>query len=66
VEDGGPTKLSNLCLVCRRHHRRLHRPGWSAVLRSDAELVVTDPSGRLFTSHPPGQHPRPPPEMFAA
>ncbi|MGI8758475.1 MAG: DUF222 domain-containing protein [Acidimicrobiales bacterium] len=29
-------------------------------------LVVTDPSGRLFTSHPPGKHPRPPPEMFAA
>jgi hypothetical protein len=66
VEDGGPTKIENLCLLCRRHHRRLHRSGWSAVLRSDAALVVTDPSGRLFTSHPPGKHPRPPPEMFAA
>jgi hypothetical protein len=66
VDDGGPTKIENLCLLCRRHHRRLHRPGWSAVLRSDATLVVTDPSGRLFTSHPPGKHPRPPPAMLAA
>jgi hypothetical protein len=66
VEDGGPTKMSNLCLLCRRHHRGLHRPGWSAELTADAELVVTDPGGRVFTSAPPGKHPRPPPEMFAA
>ncbi|MBA2438680.1 MAG: hypothetical protein H0V52_10090 [Acidimicrobiia bacterium] len=42
------------------------RPGWSAELTADAELVVTDPGGRLFTSHPPGQHPRPPPALLAA
>jgi hypothetical protein len=36
------------------------------VLKADADLVVTDPGGRLFTSHPSGKHPRPPPEMFAA
>jgi hypothetical protein len=66
VDDDGPTKMPNLCLLCRRHHRRPHRPGWSAVLKADAELVVTDPNGRVFTSAPPGQHPRPPPEMFAA
>ncbi|CAN5242532.1 hypothetical protein BH24ACT1_BH24ACT1_02020 [soil metagenome] len=66
VEDGGPTCLANTCLLCRRHHRRLHRKGWSAELKPDAELMVTDPCGRVFTSHPPGNRPRPPPELFAA
>ncbi|HEV8617702.1 MAG TPA: HNH endonuclease signature motif containing protein [Methylomirabilota bacterium] len=36
--DGGPTTLSNLALLCRRHHRAVHeeglsarsRPGWRA------------------------------------
>ena len=25
--DGGPTSVSNLLLLCRRHHRMIHRPG---------------------------------------
>jgi hypothetical protein len=25
--DGGPTSLDNLLLLCRRHHRAVHRPG---------------------------------------
>src|SRR5207247_9367958 len=25
--DGGPTALSNLVLMCRAHHRLVHRPG---------------------------------------
>jgi len=66
VEDGGPTCLANTCLLCRRHHRRLHRKGWSAELKPDAELVVKDPNGRVFTSHPPGSRSRPPPALFAA
>jgi hypothetical protein len=66
VEDGGPTCPSNCCLLCRRHHVRLHKPGWSATLEHDATLVVTDPSGRTFTSEAPIRHPRPPPELFAA
>jgi len=66
VRDGGPTCPTNFCLLCRRHHRRLHRPGWSAVLSAEADLVVTDPSGRLFTSHPPRSSARPPPALFAA
>ncbi|MDQ3304961.1 MAG: HNH endonuclease, partial [Actinomycetota bacterium] len=65
VEDGGPTCPSNCCLLCRRHHVRLHKPGWSATLDGDATLVVTDPSGRVFTSEAPIRHPRPPPELFA-
>ncbi len=64
VEDGGPTCPSNCILLCRRHHVRLHKPGWSAKLDDDATLVVTDPSGRAFTSEAPIRHPRPPPELF--
>ena len=66
VEDGGPTCPSNCVLLCRRHRVRLHRKGWSAELRPDAALVVKDPGGRVFTSHPPGSRPRPPPQLFAA
>ncbi len=66
VEDGGATCPSNCALFCRRHHVRLHKPGWSATLDDDATLVVTDPSGRVFTSEAPIRHPRPPPELFAA
>ena len=29
VEDGGTTCASNCVLLCRRHHTRLHRKGWS-------------------------------------
>ncbi len=66
AEDGGPTCASNCVLLCRRHHSRLHRKGWSAELKPDGELVVHNPDGRVFTSHPPGSRPRPPPALFAA
>ncbi|MCA1657644.1 MAG: HNH endonuclease, partial [Actinobacteria bacterium] len=54
----GPTKLDNLALVCSRHHHRLHQPGWHAKLLPDATLEVTDPQGRVRTSHPPRAGPR--------
>lgn len=50
----GPTKLDNLVLLCRRHHKRLHKPGWHAKLLPDATFEVTDPTGHVRTSHPPG------------
>ncbi len=66
AEDGGPTCPSDCVLLCRRHHTRLHRKGWSAELTDDGALVVHNPDGRVFTSHPPGNRPRPPPELFGA
>ena len=66
VEHGGSTCPENACLLCRRHHTRLHRPGWSATMAADGELVVTDPDGRAHTSRPPDHGPRPPPALFAA
>jgi hypothetical protein len=50
----GPTNLGNMVLLCRRHHRRLHRPGWEAKLLPDATLHITDPQGQVRTSRPPG------------
>ena len=50
----GPTNLGNLVLLCRRHHKRLHRPGWEAKLLPDATFEVTDPTGRVRTSRPRG------------
>jgi hypothetical protein len=53
VEQKGPTCLSNLVLVCSRHHHRLHQPRWQAKLRPDATLEVTDPYGRHWATAPP-------------
>jgi len=50
--DGGATALSNLVLLCSRHHHRLHRPGWSARLDPDGTFSVTGPGGFVRTSVP--------------
>jgi hypothetical protein len=52
-EHGGPTRLDKLVLVCRRHHSRLHRPGWHAKLLPDATFEITDPAGKVRSSRPP-------------
>jgi Domain of unknown function (DUF222) len=59
VLDGGSTCLDNLTLQCTRHHHLLHTPGWHAKLLPDNTLEITDPHGRVHTSHPPDPH-RPP------
>ncbi len=33
--DGGPTDLSNLVLLCRRHHRKIHHHGFRVQMRED-------------------------------
>jgi hypothetical protein len=53
VERGGPTRLANLVLLCRRHHHLLHLPRWSARLDDDGTLSVTNPYGRSRTTGPP-------------
>jgi hypothetical protein len=50
---GGRTNLSNLVMLCRRHHRMLHKPGWSARLDDDANFEVTDPKDVVRVTHPP-------------
>jgi Domain of unknown function (DUF222)/HNH endonuclease len=41
--DGGPTKLWNLILMCRRHHRLLHEGGWQLVGAGDNLLQAVPP-----------------------
>jgi hypothetical protein len=53
-QAGGPTQLANLMLLCSRHHHLLHRPRWHAKLLPDPTLEITDPTGPVRTSHPPG------------
>jgi hypothetical protein len=57
VTDHGPTALSNLVLLCARHHHRLHQPGWQAKLLPDATFEVTDPHGRVRSTSPPRADP---------
>jgi hypothetical protein len=53
-ESGGPTRLDNLVLLCRRHHHKAHSPGWHVTLADDATLTVTAPNGRVSRTKPPG------------
>jgi hypothetical protein len=43
--DGGPTSLTNLLLLCRRHHRAVHEGGFRVRRRSDGALVFFRPDG---------------------
>ena len=55
VEDQGPTAIDNLVLLCRRHHRKLHRhPDWTAKLLPDGTLEITHPNGTVETTQPWG------------
>lgn len=48
----GPTRQSNLVLLCARHHHLVHGKGWHIELSPDATLLVTTPDGRTLTSRP--------------
>src|SRR6266403_81126 len=50
---GGPTTLSNLALLCRRHHRAVHEEGYQVKRDSDGELHFRRPDGRLLPAVPP-------------
>ena len=47
-EDGGPTDLSNLCLLCPFHHRAHHR-GEITITGPADHLTVTDSDGEPLT-----------------
>ncbi|OBF54693.1 hypothetical protein A5756_14280 [Mycobacterium sp. 852002-53434_SCH5985345] len=48
-EEGGPTELANLVLVCPYHHRS-HHHGVITITGSADALVVTDSSGRPLSA----------------
>jgi 5-methylcytosine-specific restriction endonuclease McrA len=49
---GGPTTLSNLALLCRRHHRAVHEEGYGVVREPDGTLQFRRPDGRPFPDVP--------------
>jgi hypothetical protein len=50
--EGGPTTLSNLALLCRRHHRAVHEEGFEVERQADGELVFRRPNGWVIPSVP--------------
>lgn len=62
-EDGGPTELDNLVLVCAYHHR-LHHRGAIAITGPADDLMVADSAGRRLNSGSLARPPnRPPPAV---
>ncbi len=49
---GGPTTLSNLALLCRRHHRAVHEEGYEVKREPDGELRFYRPNGHLLPEVP--------------
>ena len=50
--QGGPTTLSNLALLCRRHHRAVHEEGYEVERQPDGELRFRRPDGRPLPDVP--------------
>ncbi|MFP5254572.1 MAG: DUF222 domain-containing protein, partial [Acidimicrobiia bacterium] len=52
-EHGGATDLSNLVLLCSKHHHRIHLKGWHIKLLPSGTVEVTMPDGTVRSSDPP-------------
>jgi len=63
-EDGGPTELANLVLVCPYHHR-LHHRGVITIAGPADDLIVTDSAGRLLSARSLARPPTKPPPAVA-
>jgi hypothetical protein len=50
---GGPTTLSNLAMLCRRHHRAVHEEGYTVQRLPDGELEFRHRNGWLLPAVPP-------------
>lgn len=50
---GGATRLSNLVLLCRRHHRLVHEGGVRIERLDDSTLRFVDARGRTIEAAPP-------------
>lgn len=62
--EGGPTTLSNLAVLCRRHHRAVHEEGFHLERLPNGELRFRRPNGSLLPDAP--QPPRVPDDPSGA
>jgi hypothetical protein len=51
--NGGPTRLDNLTLLCRFHHRAVHEEGYRIEPLPDGDLRFRHPNGWLIPEVPP-------------
>jgi hypothetical protein len=64
-EDGGPTELDNLVLVCPYHHR-LHHRGVITIAGPAHSVTVTDSEGRQLSAGSLARPPTKPPPAVAS
>jgi hypothetical protein len=50
--DGGRTRLDNLALLCRTHHRAVHEGGYRLTMTSSGEIEVLRPDGQSLPQVP--------------
>jgi 5-methylcytosine-specific restriction endonuclease McrA len=50
--QGGPTTLSNLAMLCRRHHRSVHEEGYQVERGPDETLQFRRPNGQSLPEVP--------------
>lgn len=50
--DGGETRLDNLMMLCRRHHRMVHEEGFSVRLTESGETEFLRPDGQPLPDVP--------------
>ena len=48
----GSTAWGNLAVLCRRHHRLKHSPGWLVELTEGGVMIWTTPTGRRYITEP--------------
>lgn len=51
-EHDGPTSVTNLAHLCRRHHTLKHHSAWRVRQRADGTLEWTSPTGRRYDDLP--------------
>jgi hypothetical protein len=52
AEHDGPTELTNLAHLCRRHHTLKHHSAWRVRQTSDGVLHWTSPTGKTYPDRP--------------
>ncbi len=50
--DGGATRIDNLLLLCRRHHRAVHEGGFQVVRHDDGHVSFLRPDGHAIPQAP--------------